>query len=99
VYAIDSIARGSNGFSLLKSDDTMEGISAKHLSTSSGGSLDTVTLTLTSPKVPPKVTRPTFALVDVDLFNDHDNIIANLEHKEDENTELAQHFEQMLVVQ
>jgi hypothetical protein len=50
--------------------------------------------TLTSPKVPPKVTTSTSALVDVDLFNDHNNImtkiVMNLEHKEDENTKLAQ---------
>jgi hypothetical protein len=75
----------------------MDGINAKHLSTNSKSSPKTVTLTLTSPKVPPKITTPAFALVDVDLFNDHDNImteiVMNLEHKEDENIELAQHFD------
>jgi hypothetical protein len=30
---------------------------------------------LTSPKVPPKITTPTSALVDVDVFDDHDNIM------------------------
>jgi hypothetical protein len=37
-----------------------------------------------------KVITITFTLADVDLFNDHDNIMTdiavNLEHKEDENT-------------
>ncbi len=90
MHVIDSIARSLNGFPLLKFDDIMDGISAKHLSISFGGSPDIVTFTLISPKVPPKVTTPTFALVLVDLFNDHDNIMieiaVNLEHKEDENT-------------
>jgi hypothetical protein len=97
MYATDSIVGGSNGSPLQKFDDIMDGINAKHLSTSCRGSLDTFTLTLTSPKVPPKVITPTFALVDVDLFNDHDNIMTeiavNLEHKEDENIELVQHFD------
>jgi hypothetical protein len=50
-----------------------------------GSFLDIGTFTSTSPKVPPKVITPTFALVDVDLFNDDDNIMTkiavNLEHK------------------
>jgi hypothetical protein len=54
-------------------------------------------LTLTSPKVPPKITSSTSTLVDVDLFDDHNNIMTkiamNLEHKEDENIELAQQFD------
>jgi hypothetical protein len=56
----------------------MDGINAKHLSTSFGRSPNTITLTLTSPKVPPKVTTPTSALVDVDLFDDHDNIMIEI---------------------
>lgn len=75
----------------------MDGISAKDLSTSFESSPNTITLTLTSPKVPPKITTPTSALVDVDVFDDHDNIMTqiamNLEHKEDENKELAWHFD------
>jgi hypothetical protein len=47
--------------------------------------------------VPPKVTTSTSALVDVDLFDDHNNIMTkiavNLEHKEDENTKLAEQFD------
>jgi hypothetical protein len=47
--------------------------------------------------VPPKVTTSTSALVDVDLFDDHNNImtkiVVNLEHKEDENTKLAEQFD------
>jgi hypothetical protein len=47
--------------------------------------------------MPPKVTTSTSALADVDLFDDHNNIMTkiavNLEHKEDENTKLAQQFD------
>jgi hypothetical protein len=63
---------------LLKFDDTMDGINAKHLSTSSGSSPSTIALTLNSPKVPPKVTTLTSASVDVDLFDDLDNIITEI---------------------
>jgi len=75
VHATNSIVGGSNGSFLLKFNDIMDGISAKDLSTSFESSPNTITLTLTSPKVPPKITTPTSALVDVDVFDDHDNIM------------------------
>lgn len=69
----------------------------EHLLINFGSSPNIVTLILTSPKVPPKDITPTSTLVDVDLFDDHDNIMTkiavNLEHKEVENTKLAQQFD------